>query len=264
VSAFGLEDKASAGAWPMEKGAAQSITTFSVDSANRAFDENGHSGRPADFEKIESSAFLEWGVTSRLTLILEPVVQKVTSDTPDDPAVEEAEGMASSQLGARWLIGRPWGGVLSVQGALVAPGDAEDTIDKPFGEGGVAAEARLLAGRSWGGEARGAFVDGQVGRRWRFGAEPDETRLDVTLGVRAAPKWMLLAQSFSLWRDRAAPSAELGVDAREPESHKAQLSVVRRINDRYSVQLGGYGSYAGRDVVDEHAVFAALWLRFSQ
>ncbi len=188
----------------------------------------------------------------------QPVVQTVTLRAPDG-ATEEATGFASSQVGARWLLARGEAGVLSVQGAVLAPGAGENLVNADLGEGGVATEARVLAGRGWGDAFRGVFVDGQIGYRWRFDEEPGEARLDATLGVRASPEWMLLTQSFSTWTE-AAPSLLLP----ETESHKAQLSLVRRISDRYSVQVGGYGAYAGRHVVEERAVFAALWLRFSE
>ncbi len=258
AAALALPEAAAAGAWPMEEGRVQAISSVAYDTAERGYDGAGDAVLDADFDKIESSTFLEWGATERLTLLAQPVVQRVSMRPPGGGAVEEATGFASSQIGARYLLGEGFGGVLSVQGALIAPGAVENVINAGLGDGGGAGDLRFLAGRGWGGEGRGFWIDGQAGYRLRFDEYPEETRLDATFGVRASPGWTLMAQSFSVWRE-----AETTLDLPESRSHKAQLSVVRRINDTWSVQLGGYGAYAGRNVVEERAGFAALWMRFN-
>lgn len=238
----------------------QAISSIAVDAASRAFDADGETSLDADFEKIELSSFMEWGVTPRLTLLAQPVVQTVTMREPGGgpgAGLEEATGFASSQVGARFLLARPLGGVMSVQGALVAPGAAENVINAKLGDGGAASEVRLLAGRGWGGQHRGVYVDGQAGYRWQFDEFPAEAHFDATFGVRASSSWMVIAQNFSVWRD-----AEPALVLPETSTHKAQLSVVRRLSDAWSFQVGAYGAYAGENVVEERAAFAALWFRF--
>ena len=248
--------RAEAGAWPAEEGEGQAITSFTFDSAARALDDDGDASIDADFQKIETSSFIEWGMTERLTLVAQPVFQTVEQRDADG-GLDTGTGFASSKIGARFLLGRPAGGALSAQGVVVSPGEAENVTDAPLGDGGVAVESRLLAGRGWGGERRGVFVEGQVGYRWRTDDDPNETRLDATLGVRATADWMLIGQSFSTWSDGDSLATQ-----RAFRSHKAQFSVVRRVNDAWSVQLGGFGTYAGRNVVDERAAFASVWRRF--
>jgi hypothetical protein len=257
LASFALGQAAWAGAWPMEEGRRQTISSATYDAADSGFDAGGDASLSADFEKIESSIYLEWGVTDRLTLFAQPTVQQVSS-VDENGELHQASGFGSSQVGAQVLIARGFGGVLSAQGALVAPGAAENVISARLGEGGAASDLRLAAGRGWGGEHSGVWIEGQVGHRWRFDEYPNEARLDATFGVRASPNWMVMAQSFSLWRE-----AETAVSLRESRSHKAQLSLVRKIDDRWSVQLGGFGTYAGRNVVEERAAFLALWRRFN-
>lgn len=240
----------------MEEGRVQTISSVAYDSAEQAFDDEGNAVLVADFEKFEVSDFIEWGVTQRLTLVAQPVVQTVTMREPGGE-VETATGFASSQLGARFLLAEAFGGVMSVQGAVVAPGVVENVINARLGEGGAASDLKLLAGRGWGGEARGVYVDAQAGYRWRYDDYPGEARFDATVGVRASPRWMMVAQSFSMWRE-----AEPQLLFPESRSHKAQVSLVHRLNDTWSFQVGGYGSYAGRNVVEERAVFTSLWMRF--
>ena len=243
--------EARAGAWPMPEGHVQSISSVSYDAAERVFGPAGlDDGAPLDFSKVEASVFVEWGVSDRLTLVFQPVAQSVTIET-DDGGVESQSGAASSQIGARWLLaeGRP--GVFSAQASLVAPGEVENVIDAPLGEGGLAAEARLLAGRGW----SGGFLEAQAGYRWRGGEYADELRLDASVGLRPTENWQVIAQSFS-----TIAAEEIRPD-REVESHKAQLSVVRNLTDVWAIQVGARGSYAGRNTVDERGVFVSMWLR---
>jgi hypothetical protein len=240
----------------MEPGQAQLITSLTVDGADRALDADGDVSLDADFSKIEASSFLEWGLTPRLTLVLQPVTQTVRQRDEIGETNRES-GFASSQIAARWLLASPPSGAVSAQAALVAPGVAENVTDALLGEGGLAAEARLLAGRGWGDETRGGFLEGQLGYRWRSDDYPGEARFDASVGVRPSRDWMVIGQSFSIWGE-----GELAATGRDFRSHKAQLSVVRRINDRWSVQAGGFGTYAGRNVVEERAVFASIWMRF--
>lgn len=249
--------RADAGAWPLDPGEGRAISSFTYDRAIRAFDDDGNADAPADFDKLETSVFLEYGLTPRFTLVAQPVVQTARIADTASGATREETGFASSQIGLRWLAHQGERSVVSFQTAVVAPGAGENVINAPFGDGGLAGEARALAGRGWGDAARGGFVEAQTGWRWRTDGDADEARLDLTLGLRPSARWELIGQSFSIWSVDAAPDEVF-------ESHKAQLSAVRRLNDRFAVQFGGYASYAGRDVIDERAGFVALWMMFGK
>jgi len=240
----------------MARGHGQTISALSYSSADLAFDDGGEAVAPTIFDKVEVSDFLEYGLTPRFTLVAQPVVQSVRLG--DGAGGEETQtGFASSQIGVRWLALQRGSSVLSLQAAAVIPGQGENVFNAPLGEGGLAGEARVLAGRSWGDAARGAFVEGQAAYRMRGGGDPDETRLDVTVGVRPSDHWLVIGQSFSIWS-----ATDVAFPVRPYAIHKAQLSAVRQINDRVSVQLGAYGAYAGRNVVDERAAFMAVWVSF--
>jgi len=247
-----------AGAWPTEPGHGQAISSFAYSMADTTFNDAGDAGDATTFDKFEISTFLEYGLTSRLTLVAQPVVQSVRLGDSAGGEVSQT-GFASSQLGLRWLAVRRGSSVLSLQAAAVIPGQGENVLDAPLGDGGLAGEARVLLGHGWGDAQRGAFVEGQAGYRFRGSDDPDETRFDATFGVRPSERWMIIGQSFSIWSATDDASA-----VRPYASHKLQLSAVRRINDRLSVQLGGYGSYAGRNVVDERAAFVAVWVSFDR
>lgn len=234
----------------MEGGRGQTISGFAIHDAERAYDADGEAVFDTDFRKLETSIFAEYGLTSRITLVGRIAYQDV------EAGVDHVRAFAATELGVRRLLARWRGNVVSAQLLGVFPGGGENVFNQHLGVGESGAEARLLAGRGWGDEARGGFAEAQLGYRWRAGEDADEARLDVTAGWRMNGNWMIMGQSFSTWGvDGAAPQPDY-------ESHRAQLSVVRRLNASWSLQAGGLGTYSGRDVVRERAVFLTLWRRF--
>ncbi len=255
-----------AGAWPQNKGDGLAIFTYSFDSASRRFDDDGDAAVDVTFTKQELSAYLEYGLTSRVTLVGRPVIQSVRSKGPatDDvtiPPTDEAAGLGGTEAGARFLLGRPFGGVVSFQGVALIPGDGENAVDEPLGEGGFGGEVRLLAGASWGWRGRGGFADAQVGARSRGDVAGIEGRVDVTVGVRPSPDWMWLGQSFTLIGEESAETTP-GAGRQDVTSHKVRLSGVRRLNRSWAVQGGVTATVAGRNIIEERAAMVALWRRF--
>ncbi len=246
---------ATAGPWPKQPGEGQAIITLTYDEATQAFDADGDDGLPTIFRKAEISAFLEHGLTPRVTLVARPAYQWV--EVGNGVASEDALGFSATDFGARVLLARPLGGVVSAQAVAEIAGETENVTDARFGDGGGGAEARLLAGRSWGDEARNLFVDAQAGYRWRSDErDPDEIRVDLTAGARPNSTWLFLGQLQSTW------SAEEPRVFREFESHKAQLSAVRDLTSHLSLQTGVFHTYAGKNIVEENAAFVALWVKY--
>ena len=73
--------------------------------------------------------------------------------------------------------------------------------------------------------------------------------------MRPQPGLLLMLQDFSSF----APPR--GLIARQSSS-KLQASVVYDLSRTWSVQVGGFHTIAGRDVVCETGPFGALWYRF--
>lgn len=243
-----------AGAWPVEPGHGQAIATLTVDVAGSAFDAEGSESLSADFLKTEIALFLEHGLTRAWTLVARPAYQTVAITR--DGGREEGTGFAALELGARRLLWRRENTVASAQFLAVLPGETENVTDAPLGAGEGGAEARFLAGHSWGAAAAGGFVELQAGYRWRDGDDADEVRLDATAGWRMSPRWMTLAQTASAWSATSPPLS------RPYEHHRVQLSMVRRITARWSAQFGAFRTVAGRNVIAEEAGFFSLWWRY--
>lgn len=157
----GASVPALAGGWPQPKGEGQVIVTGIYSQARDRFDLSGDlDGSQLRYDKIELSAFAEYGLTERWTLMAKPVVR---ASWVNAPYGVDNSGGGASELGVRYFFGEPWrGGVVSGQVAALIPGDGEDSNADPLGAAGPGGEVRVFLGQgySWGfGEAQLAWRD---------------------------------------------------------------------------------------------------------
>ncbi|MCP3056135.1 hypothetical protein [Aurantimonas marianensis] len=251
---FGASGPAFAGAWTLEKGAGQAIVTGLYSQADEAFDADGHTAPRPDFQKGAVAVLVEYGLTETFTLLGEgefgaeregdlPFARPALSHAGIGGRLRlyEADGfVASGQISAR------------VEDAFGAADAAVDT----FGWDAPQIEARALAGYGFRVGDYPAFVDAQAAYRHRVGDGPDEVKLDLTFGVRPWSNILILAQGFATF------SAGGGEDVETYAYHKAQLSMVYDVNERWSLQAGGFATLAGTNAIKERGLITALWYRF--
>lgn len=247
---LGGVEEAEAGAWTLEKGRGHAIVSVGGAEARGAFGDNRRSAPVSGFRKAEIQVLAEYGITDRFTLRGRTEFRHLSFEE------REAEtGLGVSEIGGRYRLVQRGGFVASVE-ANLRIAEADPALD-PGGAGLLAGEveARLLAGYGFTIAGRDAFAEAQGAYRTAGGLTADELRADLTLGIRARPDILLLAQSFSV--------VGLPEDGLEGfDQHKLQLSGVYDVTPAISVQAGGWSAVAGRNALDEHGLLAALWLKF--
>lgn len=191
------------------------------------------------------SLYIERGLTERLTL------QGKLGWTRGKDAFVAYEGRGPVELGLRYAALRGERSVISLYAGAVLAGEGRNAGYAAPGAGSADLEARLLAGRS--GVYRGApaFAEVQLARLDRSGL-PDETRLDLTLGVEPSPRWLILTQVYAGAADGAGTS---------PRWLKLELSAVRRVGG-WRLQAGWRESLAGRESPAERGPVFAVWRSF--
>jgi protein XagA len=246
-----------AGAWTLPAGRGQSIVTGTFSTATRFFDAAAALRVAPRYNKFELNALLEYGATDRVTVMVAPGAQHVDIAEP----AAQRTGLGYSEIGARARLaggtladGSAW--VLSGQTLLRVPGTFERANPAAVGYSEPELDVRGLAGYSFAAGPFPAFVDLQVAQRFRFGAPPDELRVDLSFGLRPAAQWLLLAQSFNVFSEGA------GQGFPSYRYHKFQLSAVYDVTTALSLQLGGFTTYAGRNALQENALILGAWYRF--
>lgn len=225
-----------------------------MSSAGGAFDPSGVVQAAARYNKFELQGWFEYGLTDRLTAIVAPGLQHVDIAAPND---SQRTGLGYTEFGGRaaLLQGNSW--VASGQATMRVPGTNDTSNPAAIGYTGVETDLRALFGATFAVYGMASFVDLQLAQRFRAGAPPDELRIDATLGIRPAERWLVLAQSFNVISEGGGspPFARY-------EYFKLQLSAIYALTPALSLQVGGFSTYAGRNALQENGGVLGLWYRF--
>jgi protein XagA len=243
------------GAWTLQGGTGQVVVTGTASQATEAFDGGGRLQGTARYSKVEVQTLLEYGISDWLTLMLAPGLQAVDVGAPVDAS---RAGFGYSEFGARAMLLRNANWVLSGQATMRVPGTSDTTNSAAIGYTGAEIDIRGLFGMSFEAFAMPAFVDVQLAQRFRTGDPPDETRLDLTFGLRTSQRWLVLAQSFNVISQGAGASALFP----SYNYHKLQLSALYELTPQWALQGGLFTTFAGRNALQENGVVLGAWYRF--
>jgi hypothetical protein len=249
-----LSTAAFAGAWTLNTGQGVAIVTASASQSDKAFDGKSSLQSIPRYSKGELQALLQYGASDWLTLIFSPSMQHVAIGGPFDV---QRTGSGYTDVGGRMrlLEGNSW--VVSAQTTFRIPGTFDKSNLAAIGYTEPEVDIRGLVGYSFAAGAWPAFVDIQVGQRFRLGGPPNELRADVTFGLEPHDRWLLLMQSFNVMSEGAGswgyPSYSYS---------KLQLSAVFALTPALSFQLGGYTTYSGRNALQENGLMLGSWFKF--
>jgi hypothetical protein len=190
-----------------------------------------------------------------LTAIVEPQLQHVDITAPTNA---ERSGLGYTEFGARYSFVDYDSWVFSGQATLRVPGTDNTSNPAAVGYTDVESDLRLLLGHTFKLADLPAFFDLEVAERVRTAGYPSEFRADATLGVQVLPQWLLLAQSFNV----ISEGAGLSIFGGSYEYYKLQLSAVYEFTPTWSVQGGGYTTYAGLNALQENGLIFGVWHRF--
>lgn len=245
----GCATSAIAGAWTLQRGETRTYVTSSFTYGDHGFDENGDLVAVPEYQKLNLSAALEYGMRPWLTAIVRGEMTDETLETEVEPGLLDSQRktFASIAGGARVRLyqGPMWvasAEVTAFSGGFTTAGDGE-VSDSP----GV--EIRALGGI--GGDVYDipVFADAQLAYRAEFDKDQsDEIKLDLTVGAQVLPNWMILAQTFSTFQTDG-----------EAFYHKLSGSVVRRVTDRLRVEVGGTATVAGKNAIRELGAHIGFW-----
>ncbi|HVZ92038.1 MAG TPA: hypothetical protein VG843_10320 [Rhizomicrobium sp.] len=244
---------ATAGAWTEPNGDWFVISSFDLTRAGKGFDDSGDADAPVKFDKTYMKNLIEYGWNDRLTLFA--VTDYVIADArwADEAPIHARD--ASAEAGLRYRISDRFG-VWSIQASYktAGPFDLSNSIEPTPAR---IEEARLLYGAGFKLFGLDGFSDIEAAQRWITRPRPDETAIDLTAGLWFGPRTMVMLQNFNIIS---------GGDARPPygyfRTHKLELSLVRRLSERWALQLGGFISPAGQNSLVEQGVSLSLWTRF--
>ncbi len=243
-----------AGAWTQAEDHWQIIGGLIFSNADRGYDSHGYGRAPVTFERALFQTSTDYGWSDRLTLFARTETAYAhfrDSFTAPVTALDNAlEGGARLRL-----MNDEDDGILSVEGSLRTAGAFNFAVSASSLASGRSAGFRVLYGRNIVIAGMTGFLDVEAGETYLSRPRPNETPIDLTAGLWIDADTMAMAQSFNL--------IGAGGGSRQAypffRSHKIELSLVRKITERYSVQLGAFFSPAGQNALVEQGACLALW-----
>ena len=245
-----------AGAWTLPEGAGQVITTFTASTGTEQFDGSGGLTSTPRYDKDELQALFEYGVTDSFIAILNPSLQHVDIAAPTDA---ERTGLGYTEFGGRYRLFQSDSWVFSGQATVRIPGTFDMSNPAAIGYNEVEADFRALLGHGFVLAGMPAFTDLEVAERLRTAGAPSEFRADGTFGLQVLPRWLILAQSFNAISEGSGTDTLYGGSY---EYYKAQLSAVYEIAPQWSLQAGGFTTFAGRNALQENGAIFGVWHQF--
>ncbi|MFL9868521.1 hypothetical protein PQR67_30505 [Paraburkholderia fungorum] len=244
-----------AGAWTPPAGTGEAYLSTTATSNNRYFNDDGSSFTNQAYRKVETQLRVEYGITDSLTGFVGP---SLLHTSVGGSAGNSYFGLGYTDFGLRKRLYSDGANVFSVEATARVPGASNSGNPAEVGYTGMEYDLRALYARSFQLGNWQAFADAELAWHIRNGAPPNEYRIDLTLGARPAPHWLVLLQSFSVISEGVGRGA-FDVPYRY---YKIQPSVVWDFTSKWSAQLGAVTTVAGRNSWREQGVVAGLWRRF--
>lgn len=229
----------------MKDGEGQVILKYEDQKADTGFDPRGVEVAIDPRRDQTLSLYGEYGLTDRLTL------QTKAALTRGHDNFVDYDGRGPIELGLRYALVHTDRSAVSLYLGAAKDGVGRNAGYAAPGQGDTDLEARLLAGTSRQWRVTSVFAELQVARLKRSGLA-DETRADLTLGVRPTPRWLFLVQSYAGQADSKPVRSRWG---------KSEISVVRDLGP-WSLQAGWRQAVMGRETPADHGPVLAVWRRF--
>jgi len=229
----------------MKDGEGQAILKYEDQKADTGFDPRGVEVSIDPRREQTLSLYGEYGLTDRLTL------QAKAAVTRGHDSFVDYDGRGPIELGLRYAVLHTERSAVSLYVGAAKDGVGRNAGYAAPGQGDTDLEARLLAGTSRQWRTISVFAELQVARLKRSGLA-DETRADLTLGVRPTPRWLFLVQSYTGQADSKPVRSRWD---------KGEISVVRDLG-AWSLQAGWRQAVSGRETSVDRGPVLAVWRRF--
>lgn len=232
-----------------EKGETRIIISGVFTDSARGFDGNGNVFDLNDYDQDQVFINAEHGLTDDLTLILSPSYRNISIEGEND-----VSGLGYTDLGLRYALAQGSNWLVSTQALLRIPGKGRSDLLAQVGNTSTDIDGRIAAAYF----ENGYFVSGEGGYRFRSGDLPNEFHFDLSAGVDATDRLLLLATSANTISDGRGQ----GLVNQEYRYGDLYLSGVYQVTDNLRIQAGYTGTVYGKNALRQRGPLVGLWLEF--
>ncbi len=233
---------ATAGAWTQPAGAGFSSVGASY-----------YSLRDGGYEELSLTSYIEYGALDWLTIGAVFEGSQPIGVADEQPGDTGATALARVRLG----VG-PHGDPFSAQLSVGAPlNDVVSDVAPQRDDDEIETDVRLLYGRGFSTPFGDGWANAEAGVRFRSGINSDELRLDLTVGLRPAERWLTFVQAFVT---RGLGNGDpFGSDY---DVVKIAPSVGYRLTPALTLVLGSEHEVAGREISLGDRFRLSVWRSF--
>lgn len=209
----------------------------------------------SSYARLDSDAYVEWGVTDRWMAGGKAVFG--TAFIEDAGGARTVSGFGESDLFVQRQLQRGAHSATALRLAGVWSGDVTDGARPGEQAGGFDIDLRALHGRDVILKPFKVFVAAEAGYRHRLSGASDQARAEFLVGIEPSRRFLILleAQSVISVRNNAP-----GFD--DFDLFKAQGSLVWRATGRWSLVAGARTEFAARNIVPGDAFLFGFWTEF--
>jgi hypothetical protein len=239
--------------WTLAPGELRLNTTYTYTDAVDALDNDGERDLDGDFYMHELAVLAELGATEYITLFAAPHVRWI------DAAGVEEQGLSHTDLGLRLRLFGGEGDVFSIQGHISLPGDIDSIENVRLIQGETEYEVRALYGARFDLHGIPAYFNAEGGYRWRNGGPADEWHGDFAFGWEPQRATEVRIESLNVWGEGQGDDALTYPYFRQ---HQVRGSLVMHVSPEFALQVGGFFTWDGQNVIAEDGGFVGAELSF--
>jgi hypothetical protein len=253
-----------AGAWLQPKGSFFLSTILYYYKTNHYYDSHGNERkRGGTFTKVELNPYLEYGLTSEDTLVLNVFYDWLDDDQGTRSATND--GLTDLEAGWRHLLWTDGTQVVSSQLTVIVP-LGYDIEDNPrLGYGRYAVEGLLQYGTSFRFLERGGFLDLAAGPRFYIGYPSDQIRAKATLGYDVLDFLQLIGGAELHWGVGNGSVKYIGENITlTPDYKLLKLSISGRfrLSSHLSFVATAYSHTWGEDTGAGGGFYGSFWVSY--
>jgi hypothetical protein len=263
LTACFLSFNAFAGAWTQDKGNGEIILTGIYYATDSYFNEQGKKTAQPTYSKYEINPYLEYGLTDTLTLGANLSFQRTHQDGSPGSSSATNAGIGDSEFFARAQLWKSGGFIASLEPMVKLPGLGGINDQPQIGGHHPDVGMSIAGGYGFSAWGHDHFAELITGYRYRFGSPENQVKIAGTMGFHVSQNLMIMPQAFLTFRT-STPDVNSFTQSSADDYNLVtlQLSGVYRMNDKLSLQLGGFSHVSGKNVGSGDGILFSVWQQF--
>lgn len=225
------------------------IQKISYYSTSKYFDNAGKKQALAKYNKFELNPYVEYGLRDWLTVGANLFVQRASQYNSGLGRDQANWGIGDSEFFLRSRIWKGNGFVFSAEPMIKLPSLEKASSQPQIGNNNYDAGITFSGGYGFKAWQLDHFINLDTGYRHRFGKPHDQFKFSAAAGISVTKHFQILTQAFNTSRATDNIPASFTQSSQDDyDLTQLQVSALYKIDDKFSIQLGGFSNISGKNI----------------